>query len=272
MKCVYIYWQLCYAKINTKGVKILKIAVITGASSGLGKEFFLQLENEYDEVWMIARREEKMKAISELRPEIKAKIVKLDLLKKEAFHLFDELLTQNDADIRLLINNAGYGLLGDFDEMETDGQTGIVRLNNEALVGMTSVALKHMHDGAQIINICSIASFVPNTRMAVYSSSKAFVMSFSRALRGELRHRRINCLAVCPGPMDTEFLECAGIEEGSSRAFDMLPYCNAKDVAKKALVYSKKGKAVYTPKVFYKFYRVVAKLLPTGFVMRMAKT
>ena len=177
----------------------MKIAVITGASSGLGKEFFLQLENEYDEVWMIARREEKMKAISELRPEIKAKIVKLDLLKKEAFHIFDELLTQNDADIRLFINNAGYGLLGDFDEMETDGQTGIVRLNNEALVGMTSVALKHMHDGAQIINICSIASFVPNTRMAVYSSSKAFVMSFSRALRGELRHRRINCLAVCPG-------------------------------------------------------------------------
>ena len=134
----------------------MKIAVITGASSGLGKEFFLQLENEYDEVWMIARREEKMKAISELRPEIKAKIVKLDLLKKEAFHIFDELLTQNDADIRLLINNAGYGLLGDFDEMETDGQTGIVRLNNEALVGMTSVALKHMHDGAQIINIRQI--------------------------------------------------------------------------------------------------------------------
>ena len=250
----------------------MNIAVITGASSGLGKEFFLHLDKSYDEVWLIARRREKMEEIAKLREDIKSRIIPMDLMRDESLDELDLLFKESGACVGLLINNAGFGQLGYFDEMSTKGQMGMVRLNDEALVGVTSVALKYMNRGSQIINICSIASFAPNTRMTVYSSTKAFIMSFSRALRVELKRREINVLAVCPGPMATEFLECAGIQKGSSKTFDTLPYCDAAKVAEKSLRASEKGKAVYTPKFFYKFYHCVSKLLPTSLLMKMAKT
>ena len=129
-----------------------------------------------------------------------------------------------------------------------------------------------MKENSEIINTCSIASFAPNTRMAVYSSTKAYVMSFSRALRSELKSRKINCLAVCPGPMETEFLGLAGIEKGTSHTFDTLPRDNPQNVAEHSLKASRKGKAVFCDKFFYKFYRLAAKVLPTSIVMKMAKT
>ena len=250
----------------------MNIALITGASSGLGKEFFLKLEDKYDEVWLIARRRERMEEIAALRADVVTRIIPMDLTKDGSMEELEALLTENGACIGLLINNAGFGTLGYFDEMSTKGQTDMVRLNDEALVGVSSVALRHMNKGSQIINICSIASFAPNTRMTVYSSTKAFIMSFSRALREELKRRDINVLAVCPGPMATEFLACAGIEEGKSKTFDTLPYCDAAKVAEKSLKASAKGRAVYTPKAFYKFYHGVSKLLPTALLMKMAKT
>lgn len=97
-------------------------------------------------------------------------------------------------------------------------------------------------------------------------------MSLSRALRGELKERKINVLAACPGPMDTEFLSLAGIEKGSSHTFDTLPRVNPKVMAEKSLIASKRKKAVYTNRVFFKFYRVLAKLLPHSLVMKMAAT
>ena len=137
---------------------------------------------------------------------------------------------------------------------------------------MTAVTLPFMTSGAEIINTCSIAAFAPNTRMAVYSSTKAYVMSLSRALRGELKKRKINVLAVCPGPMDTEFLPIANIEKGTSRTFDTLPRVKPAEIAEASLDASKKKKAVYTHRAFYRFYRFVAKVLPTSWVMKMAKT
>ena len=129
-----------------------------------------------------------------------------------------------------------------------------------------------MSKGGEILNSCSIASFAPNTRMAVYSSTKAYVMSFSRALRSELKKRGINVLALCPGPMDTEFLSLAGIEKGTSHTFDTLPRVNPALMAEKSLKASKKKKAVYTNRIFYKFYRILAKLLPHSLVMKLAGT
>jgi short-subunit dehydrogenase len=149
---------------------------------------------------------------------------------------------------------------------------GMIRLNCEALTVITSITLPFMSNKSEIINSCSIASFAPNTRMAVYSSTKAFVMSFSRALREELKPRKINVIASCPGPMDTEFLSLAGIEKGSSFTFDTLPRVNPTIMARKTLKASKKGKAVYTNRIFYKFYRILAKILPHSIVMKLAGT
>ena len=120
-------------------------------------------------------------------------------------------------------------------------------------------------------NISSIASFVPNARMSVYSASKAYVSFFSRGLYEELRPRKIAVTAVCPGPMETEFLSVGRIT-GNSKTFDRLPYCNPKKVVHGSLVASKKGQAVHTPRGFYKFYRVLSGLVPHAILVHAAKT
>lgn len=106
--------------------------------------------------------------------------------------------------------------------------------------------------------------------MTTYSATKAFVYAFSKGLRFELKSKKINCLAVCPCPMETEFLEAGNIP-GRSKTFDSLPRCNPTKVAKTSLKKAFAGRGIYTPKAFYKFYRFIAKALPHGFVMHMSK-
>ncbi len=252
----------------------MKIAVITGASSGLGVEYakaVARFRKNINEIWLLARREDKLKEVATLL-NTKTRTVKCDVTNNECIKEFENLLKAENAEIALLINNAGFGKLGLFYEISTQDNAGMIRLNCEALTVMTSICLPFMKEGGEIINTCSIASFAPNSRMAVYSSTKAFVMSFSRALRHELKSRKINVLSVCPGPMETEFLSLAGINKGDSKTFDTLPRDDAKKVAEHSLKASKKRKAVFADHIFYKFYRIVAKILPTRLVMEMAKT
>ena len=252
----------------------MKIAVITGASSGLGREYALETaksRDNIDEIWLIARREDKLK---ETAKDIKkpVRILSLDITDGGAQSRYKELLNEQKPEVALLINNAGFGRLGDFDKIGAETGGGMVRLNCEALTVMTSVTLPFMTAGGEIINTCSIAAFAPNTRMAVYCSTKAYVLSLSKALRSELKGRKINVLAVCPGPMDTEFLPVAGIAPGSSHTFDTLPRVKPAVMAQKSLALSAKKKGVYTNLLFYKFYRVIAKILPHSIVMKMCAT
>ncbi len=252
----------------------MKIAVITGASSGLGKEYasaVLGSRDNIDEIWVIARRADRLNLLREALGE-KIKPFPLDITASSAIDEYIAALKQGHAEVALLINNAGFGKLGDFVDSATQENADMIRLNCEALTTFTLATLPFMAAGGEIINSCSIASFAPNARMAVYSSTKAYVMSFSRALRFELKSRKINSLAVCPGPMDTEFLSVANINKGASRTFDTLPRVNPTFIAKKSLHASKKRKAVYTCRVFYKFYRLLAKLLPHSIVMHFCKT
>jgi len=252
----------------------MKIAVITGASSGLGMEYALatsRLRSDIDEIWLVARRKEKLEDVASNLSK-RSRILSLDITDGSAINEYKNLLETENVEVALLINNAGFGKLGYFYDIATEDNAGMIRLNCEALTVMTSVTLPYMTENSEIINTCSIASFAPNSRMAVYSSTKAFVMSFSRALREELKQRKINVLAVCPGPMETEFLSLAGINKGDSKTFDMLPRDKAQRVAENSLKASQKKKAVYCDHFFYKFYRIVAKILPTSLVMLMAKT
>ena len=247
----------------------MNIAVVTGASSGLGREYakvLYESRTDLDEIWVIARREDRLQ---ELQSELGSTVIPV------AFDITDDSSVEKyvkQATVKLLINNAGFGKLGNFDELSLQENTRMVRLNCEALTAMTAATLPFMNKRSEIINSCSIASFAPNTRMAVYSSTKAYVMSLSRALRVELKPRKINVLAVCPGPMSTEFLAIANIEMGSSKTFDTLPRVNPHTMAVKSLKASKKGKAVYTTRLFYKFYRLLAKILPHSLVMKMCGT
>jgi short-subunit dehydrogenase len=252
----------------------MKIAVITGASSGLGSEYAYAvslLRQDIEEIWLIARRQDKLEEVASNLSK-KSRVLALDITDPEGVKKYTALLESEKAEVSLLINNAGFGKLGLFYELSTDDNAGMIRLNCEALTVFTSVILPFMYEGGEIINTCSIASFAPNSRMAVYSSTKAFVLSFSRALREELKKRKINVMAVCPGPMETEFLSVAGIGKGDSKTFDMLPRDKAQKVALHSLKASKAKKAVFCDHFFYKFYRIVAKILPTSLVMKMAKT
>ena len=252
----------------------MKIAIITGASSGLGEQFAVMVDrfrDEIDELWLIARREERLQELSKKLSK-KSRILPIDITDDGGIEKYSALLKETNADVKLLINNAGFGKLDNFENLSAQDNGAMVRLNCEALTVITAVTLPFMSDNSEIINSCSIASFAPNTRMAVYSSTKAYVMSLSRALRSELKTRKINVLATCPGPMDTEFLSLAGIEKGTSHTFDTLPRVKPDIMAKKSLIASSKKKAVYTNRVFYKFYRLLAKLLPHSLVMKMAGT
>lgn len=248
----------------------MNVVVITGASSGLGKEYVRQVVTqlpEIDEIWLVARRRERLEAIA---AEYEGKVFRslaLDLCRNEDRETYRQALANSGATVKVLINNAGYGKLGDFADMPTAEQVGMVELNCAALTAVTSLTLPYMAAGSGILNVSSIASYVPTPRMAVYCSTKAYVSSFSQALRAELRPRGIHVLAVCPGPMETEFLDVADVK-GNSKTFESLPYCRPEAVARLSLKRLLRGKGWHTPRGFYKLYRVLAKLIPNRLLMK----
>ena len=241
-----------------------RIAIITGASAGLGVEFFKAVDalcNDIDEIWVVARRLDRLQAMHSEHGKTVVPI-SCDLSDDEALNAFAKTLKASSPDIVLLINNAGFGKLGDVAELDPIVQKQMIALNCGGLTAVTAMSLEYMHKNATIINVSSIASFQPNPRMTVYSSTKAFVTSFTDGLRYELKSRGINVFAVCPGPMETEFLPVAGIGKGASKQFDTLPRCNAAEIATKSVIYARKGRHSYTNKFIFKLYRVLAKILP----------
>ncbi len=252
----------------------MKIAIITGVTSGLGYEFLKSVVSSYpnlDEIWVIARRKERLLEI-EKSFDIKIRPIALDLTSEESVETVKQLLNEYTPDVKILINNAGFGELGNFYENDYENQLKMIRLNNGALTAMCTVCTPYMNAGSFIINVASIASFVPNPRMAVYCSTKAYVKSFTRCIREELKPKKINAFVVCPGPMSTEFLDVAGISGGKSKTFETLPYTRPEKVAKNSVKLAARGRGVYTPGAFYKFYRVLSKLLPHTILMKVSKT
>lgn len=249
-------------------------AVITGASSGLGKEYVNAIIAQYPSVdvfWLIARNKEALKAIAEEHPDKTIAAISLDLAKEESCAIFEKLLKENNPEIKVLINNAGYGKCADFFSSQLEGQAGMVDLNCRALTWITRLCLPYMLDDSLVLNVASIAAFAPTPRMSVYCATKAYVVALSRALRDELRLRGINVTAVCPGPMDTNFWEVANVPEGKSRLIDSMPRVTPAGVAAGSLKAAKRGKDVYTKGMFYKFYRLLAKLLPHSFIMKFTE-
>lgn len=250
----------------------MKTAIITGASAGLGLEFVRQIKEHFPEIesyWLIARRTELLEAVSV--PGANLLTISMDLTAPEAIPQLQGLLEEKKPEVSLLIGNAGCGYLGNFDVSDLSEQLRMLDLNIRALAAVTHAALPYMPDGSRIINISSIASFVPNPRMTIYSATKSFVSAFSRGLHEELRPRNISVTAVCSGPMDTEFIRLGRIK-GQSKTFDVLPYCDPQKVVRGALKAAKAGRAVYTPRAFYKLYRVLSGLIPHALLIHAAKT
>ena len=252
----------------------MKTAIITGAGTGLGLEYVRQLEDAFPEiesVWLIARSADRLNAAAGLLTGAKARVVPLDLCDRVALAELEKTLAAEKPDVTLLVNNAGCGVLGNVGETDWREQVKVADLNVSALTALTSLVVPYMKAGGRIINVSSIASFCPNPRMTVYSATKAYVSAFSRGLGEELKGKGITVTAVCAGPMATEFLDIAGIT-GKSKTFEMLPYCDPVQVVRGSYNAAKAGKAVHTPKAFYKLYRGIAKILPQCLMIKFTKT
>ena len=252
----------------------MKTAIVTGASSGLGREFVRQIADVFPEVecyWLIARRADRLEELASSLPDKQVECLSMDLCDTMSFMALQEKLSAQQPEVVLLVNNAGCGYLGNIGEVDTASQTRMIDLNLRALTAVTNITVPFMAPGGCILNVSSIASFCPNPRMTVYSSTKAYVSSFTVGLAEELKPKGITVTAVCPGPMKTEFLDVGNIT-GNSKMFATLPYCDQVRVAGGALRAARAGRTIYTPKLFYKFYRVLAKITPVKLMVKFAKT
>lgn len=188
----------------------MKIAIVTGASSGLGRAFVRRLDRlgGLDEIWGIARRAGRMEELAgELRTPFRT--LPLDLTEPESAQRLGALLERETPDVRILINAAGFGKFGTYGDMTLTETQDMIALNCRAAVVLTAAVLPYMRRGARILEICSSAAFQPLPGLNVYAASKAFLLQYSRGLRWETAPRGIRVTAVCPGWIKTEFMEVA---------------------------------------------------------------
>ena len=243
----------------------MKIAVITGASSGMGRDFVYAIDKEYnlDEIWVIARREERLK---ELQSACKAKIrpLALDLMCKESFDVYKELLEECKPEIQVLVNGAGFGLFGEFMGMDLDKQLDIIELNTKALTAMCYLSIPYMPKGSHLVNLASNSSWQPVPYINVYGSSKAYVLNFSRALGVELKGRKIHVMAVAPGWIKTEFFEHA-VHDDTIKYYDR--FYTSEQVVDKAMKDMRRWKSVSIMGFPVRMQVRMVKLLPVKWIM-----
>ncbi len=243
----------------------MRIAVITGASSGMGREFVYALDREerFDEIWVIARREHRLEELKE-RCRNPVRPIVLDLQKRESLYAYRDLLEREKPEIAVLVNAAGFGLFGVFREMDLDLQLDIIDLNSRALTGMCHLSIPYMKEGGRIWNMGSMSSWQPVPYINVYGASKAYVLSFSRALGKELEKQGIRVMAVCPGWITTEFFEHA-VHDDTIRYYNR--FYPPEQVIAKALKDMKKGKSVSVLGLPEQLQVQLVKHLPVSFIM-----
>lgn len=246
----------------------MKIAVITGASSGMGKEFTERLSREenFDEIWVIARR---LDRLEELKSQIGEKIrpISLDLTRDEAINQYKTLLETENPEVRVLVNAGGYGKFDAFENLPLDEQLGMIDLNAKALTAMTYVTLPYLKKGSEVYQIGSLSSFQPVPYIGVYGATKAYVLSFTRAINAELSGKGIKMMAVCPGWVKTEFFDRAVVDDSVITYYNQ--FFTAEQVVTRAFKDMKKGKDVSVVGPMIRGQVLLTKLLPHRLVMKI---
>ena len=248
----------------------MKIAIVTGASSGMGREFVRQLADfvTVDEVWAIARRTDALEQLSAECP-FPVRPISLDLCESASFDTFATLLAQEKPDVKLLVNAAGFGKFGRFDKVNLVDECKMIELNCTALVKMTRLTLPYMHEGSHILQLDSLSAFQPVPYITTYGATKAFVLSYSRAMNRELKGRGVRCMAMNPGWVKTEFFNHACQTNDSEVQYFNRLY-EAKDVVStglKDLYRTKKDVSIHGLPV--KAQVLLVELVPHSMVMNI---
>jgi len=213
----------------------VKIAIVTGASSGIGREFAKQIQGEYDldELWLIALESESegLQKVADEFPGLKSVVIPMDLTSGHDLDNLRGMIDQSKPEISVLVNNAGYAHIGTFSNAPLDHLHNMVDLNVKALMELSHMTIPYMGTGSTIFQVASISAFLPGPTLAAYAASKAFVLSFSQSLYCELKERGIHVMSVSPGPVATNFWNVASSGEMDAPANASAP----KDVVQRAI-------------------------------------
>lgn len=242
----------------------MKIALISGASRGIGLEFAKLLDDEFgiDELWLICGKNTPLYDFK--KP---TRLFYTDLREKSPYNELKNALWAENPSIYYLVCSAGVGFNGKVKDISEENIQDMIMVNCSALSILTRICLPYIKRGAKIIEIASGAGFLPQPDFAVYSASKSYIISFSRALDRELSKKGISVTAVCPGPVDTDFF--SGLE--NVKEYKKKHVISAKRVAMGALKASKKRKRLYTPTFSMKMVHLASKILPTNLILKFYK-
>lgn len=240
-----------------------KIAIITGASGGIGREFCRYIYEAVDEIWAIARNEKKLATLQE---ELGDKILPIskDLSKPEDVRTIGQMLEDANVTVAYLINNAGVAKMGTYQDFSVKEVEETIHINCSAVAVLCTMCIPYMRAGSRILNISSSSSFQPLPYLNLYAATKVFVRSYSRSLNVELKKKGITVTAVCPGWVDTELL----MKEINGKPVKFAGIVTADRVARVALRDAKKGKDMSVCSLYFKFEHVLTKIFSQKIAMR----
>ncbi len=245
----------------------MKIAVVTGASSGMGRDFVRMIDKieSCDEIWVIARRADRL---CEIESETGKTIVpvELDLSLEESFEIYAKRLEESGAEVVALVNAAGFGKFGNFEDIPLREQMNMIDLNCKALMAVTYITLEYMKEGSRVYQLGSLSAFQPVPYITTYGATKAFVLSFSRALNKELEKRGIKMIAVCPGWVKTEFFDRA-VRDDTIKYYNK--FFTSEEVVTRAVYDMYRGKDVSVCGASIRGQVLLTKLLPHKLVMKI---
>ncbi len=244
-----------------------KIAIITGASSGMGQRFCYEIDKlGLDEVWGVALNDEATETAQHMKTPFK--YISLDLTKDESFKTLDAELKKEDIAVEWLINASGYGKFGRYDEISIEDQLGMIDLNCKALTHLTLLTIPYMPAGGRIVEFGSIAAFQPIPYIGVYGASKAYVLSYSRALNRELKSKKISVTCLCPYWTKTKFFDRATKTNAKQKVVTKyVAMYDPEKVIKRAMKGAMKRKDVVLYGFISKAQTAMVKLLPHKWVM-----
>lgn len=251
-----------------------RTALVTGGSGGIGLEIAKELARKGFDIALVARRRDTLEAAAgqiEGKFDVMAHVFAADLRRSDAPDQIFDFLHNENLPIEVLVNNAGFGLGGEFSETELSRELEMIQVNIGALTHLTKLFLPPMvkrHSG-RILNVASTAAFQPGPLMAVYYATKAYVLSFSQALAEELRNTGVTVTALCPGPTLTDFAEAAQMT--NSRLFTSFGVADADDVARYGVRAMLRGKRLAIPGIRNKALAQANRLAPRALSTRIAR-